>query len=119
MRLQNKVAVILGAAGRGNMGQAIARRFAEEGARIVVAGRKPEELSALASELGGSYVICDITRKADVEALVSSTLAKCDRVDVAVNCSGWAPLSRLLDTTEEELDRLSALQFKGTYFFLQ
>lgn len=119
MKLQGKVAVILGAAGRGNMGQVIARRFAEEGARVVVAGRKAEALEPLARELQGEHFICDVTRKADVEALAAGAIEKCGRIDVAVNCSGWAPLSRLLDTTEEELERLSALQFKGTYFFLQ
>jgi NAD(P)-dependent dehydrogenase (short-subunit alcohol dehydrogenase family) len=119
MKLQGKVAVILGAAGRENMGQTIARRFAEEGARVVVAGRRQQPLEALARELNGEHMLCDITRKADVEALVASAVERCGRVDVAVNCSGWAPLSKLLETTEEELDRLSALQFKGTYFFLQ
>jgi NAD(P)-dependent dehydrogenase (short-subunit alcohol dehydrogenase family) len=119
MRLKDKVAVVLGAAGRGNMGQQIARRFAAEGARIVVAGRNEEVLRALASEVQGEPVVCDVTRKADVEALASTAVRKCGRIDVAVNCSGWAPLSRLLDTTEDELEKLSALQFKGTYFFLQ
>ncbi len=119
MRLQNKVAVILGAAGRNNMGQVIARRFAAEGARVVVAGRNEQELAALASELAGEHFACDVTRKVDVEALVEAAVRRCGRIDVAVNCTGWAPLSKLLETTEEELDRLSALQFKGTYFFLQ
>lgn len=119
MRLKDKVAVILGAAGRENMGQTIARLFAEEGARVVVAGRKKEQLETVAKELRGEYVLCDITRKADVEALAATTVRTCGRIDVAVNCTGWAPLSKLLETSEEELEKLSALQFKGTYFFLQ
>jgi len=119
MRLKDKVAVILGAAGRDNMGQMIARRFAEEGARVVVAGRKQPALEKLAGELHGEHVVCDITRKADVEALAATTARTCGRIDIAVNCTGWAPLSRLLETSEEELEQLSALQFKGTYFFLQ
>jgi NAD(P)-dependent dehydrogenase (short-subunit alcohol dehydrogenase family) len=119
MRLQNKVAVILGAAGRDNMGQVIARRFAAEGARVVVGGRNGHELVALARELNGEHLACDVTRKADVAALADAAVRRCGRIDVAVNCTGWAPLSKLLETTEEELDRLSALQFKGTYFFLQ
>jgi NAD(P)-dependent dehydrogenase (short-subunit alcohol dehydrogenase family) len=63
--------------------------------------------------------VCDITSKADVEALAATAVCRCGRIDVAVNCTGWAPLSKLLETTEAELDQLSALQFKGTYFFLQ
>ena len=119
MRLKDKIAVILGAAGRDNMGQVIARRFAEEGAYVIVAGRQEESLQALSKELRSEYVLCDITRKADVEALAQSVLKKSGRIDVAVNCTGWAPLSKLLETTEEELEKLSALQFKGAYFFLQ
>jgi NAD(P)-dependent dehydrogenase (short-subunit alcohol dehydrogenase family) len=117
--MKDKIAVILGAAGPENMGQAIAKRFAEEGAHVIVAGRKKEPLESLARELGGEAVLCDLTKKGDVEALASSVVQKHGRIDVAVNCTGWAPLSKLLETTEDELEKLSALQFKGAYFFLQ
>ena len=52
-RLAGKVAYVLGAAGRGNMGQVIAQRFAEEGAIVAVGGRHAEELEWLAGEIGG------------------------------------------------------------------
>ena len=118
-RLEGKVAVILGAAARDNMGQTIARRFAAEGARVVVAGRHEEELKRLAGELDGRYAICDVTRKGDVEAMAAVARDAWGRVDVAVNCSGWGLLEKLLKTTEEQIDKVSALQFKGTFFFLQ
>jgi NAD(P)-dependent dehydrogenase (short-subunit alcohol dehydrogenase family) len=118
-RLAGKVAVILGAAGRDNMGQVIARRFADEGARVVVAGRGLEALTALATQIGGRACACDITRKGDVTALGAFAATEYGRIDVAVNCTGWGLMQKLLETTEDELDRLSALQFKGTYFFLQ
>ena len=41
------------------------------------------------------------------------------RVDVAVNCTGWGLMAKILDTTEEQIDRLMDLHFKGGYFFLQ
>jgi NAD(P)-dependent dehydrogenase (short-subunit alcohol dehydrogenase family) len=113
------VAVILGAAGEGNMAQAIARRFAAEGARVVVAGRREEPLKALAAETGGEHALCDITRKSEVEALAQVAVDRHGRVDIAVNTTGWGLLAKLLDTTEEQLDRISALQFKGQFFFLQ
>jgi 2-hydroxycyclohexanecarboxyl-CoA dehydrogenase len=119
LRLANKTAVVLGAAGAGNMGQVIARRFAAEGAHVVVAGRHEQPLRDLAAELGGSQALCDITCKADVDALVSNVTAARGRVDVAVNCTGWGLLAKLLDTTETQLDQLAALHFKGPYFFLQ
>ncbi len=118
-RLQDKVAVVLGAAGRDNMGQVIARRFAAEGARVMVSGRHEAPLRELAAAIDGSYHVCDITQKADVEALAAAAKSAYGRVDIAVNCTGWGLMVKLMDTTEEQIDRLTALQFKGTYFFLQ
>jgi 2-hydroxycyclohexanecarboxyl-CoA dehydrogenase len=118
-RINGKVAVILGAAGKDNMGQIIARRLAGEGARVVLAGRKEVPLQALAAELGGDHRVCDITRSADVAALARFAVERAGRLDIAVNCTGWAPMTKLLEVSEEELDKLCALQFKGVYFFLQ
>jgi NAD(P)-dependent dehydrogenase (short-subunit alcohol dehydrogenase family) len=118
-RLQGKVAVILGAASPGNMGQVIARRFAAEGARVVVAGRHRDVLEALAAELGGIACECDITKKSDVEALADLAVNAFGRVDIAVNCAGWGLIAKILETSEADLDRIAALQFKGPYFFFQ
>jgi NAD(P)-dependent dehydrogenase (short-subunit alcohol dehydrogenase family) len=118
-RLKNKTAVILGAAGSNNMGQTIARRFAAEGAQVLVTGRSEAPLRALADELGGGYCLCDISRRADVQAAAHAAVERHGRVDVAVNCTGWGLMARLRDTTEEQIDRLMDLQFKGTFFFLQ
>src|SRR5260370_39302869 len=101
------------------MGQVIARRFAGEGARVVVAGRGESALRALAQELGGDYCVCDVTRSADVAALSRFAVDRTGRLDIAVNCTGWAPMTKLLEVKEEEIDKLCALQFKGVYFFLQ
>ena len=118
-RLEGKVAVVLGAAGEGNMGQVIARRFAREGARCVVAGRQAAPLEVLATEIGGRAATCDITRKAEVESLGQLAVDAYGRVDVAINCTGWGLMAKLLETSEEQIDKLTALQFKGPYFFLQ
>ena len=118
-RLDGKVAVILGAASPDNMGQVMARVFAREGARIVVAGRHEEPLRAIATEVGGAHALCDITSKAEVEALAQAAVDRFGKIDIAVNCTGWGLLAKLLDTTEEQIDRLMDLQFKGPYFFLQ
>jgi 2-hydroxycyclohexanecarboxyl-CoA dehydrogenase len=118
-RLQDKVAVILGAAGENNMGQVIARSFAAEGARVVVAGRNEATLSEVAGQIQGRHCTCDITRKQDVVALCQAAVGYYGRVDIAVNCTGLGLMARLRDTTEEQLDQLTALQFKGTFYFLQ
>lgn len=118
-RLDGKVAVILGAAGKDNMGQVMARRFAAEGARVLVAGRHETPLKAIAAEIDGRHVLCDITKKVDVDAMVQAGVDAWGRVDIAVNCTGWGLMEKLLDTTEAQIDRLMDLQFKGTFFFLQ
>jgi 2-hydroxycyclohexanecarboxyl-CoA dehydrogenase len=118
-RLEGKVAIVLGAAAPGNMGQAIARRFAAEGAKLVVAGRHEAVLEALAAELGGSCRYCDITSKSDLGALAATAKQLFGRLDIAVNATGWGLLKPFLETSEEDLDRMTALQFKGPFLFLQ
>lgn len=119
MILKDKVAVILGAAGRDNMGQVMARRFAAEGAKVIVAGRHEGPLAELAKEIDGDAHLCDITRKTEVDSLAETVWQKYGRAHVAVNCTGWGLLAKLLDTTEAQLDQLAALHFKGTFFFMQ
>jgi NAD(P)-dependent dehydrogenase (short-subunit alcohol dehydrogenase family) len=118
-RLDGKAAIVLGAANAGNMGQHIARRFAAEGAAVVVAGRKLEPLQRLADEIGGHATVCDITSKADNVALGAFAREKLGKVDIAVNATGWGYLSPFLDSSEEDIDRIMDLQFKGPFFFFQ
>ena len=72
-RLEGKVAVVMGATRQGNMGQAIARRFLQEGASVVVAGRTAAGLEAFADETGCRWRACDIRQKADIERLAGFT----------------------------------------------
>jgi 2-hydroxycyclohexanecarboxyl-CoA dehydrogenase len=118
-QLQGKVAVILGAAGRDNMGQTIARRFQGAGARVVVAGRDHAALRALAAELDGVAATCDITQKAELEALAKTAQDSFGQLDIAINCTGHGLMAKLKDTTEAQIDALTNLQFKGVFFFLQ
>ena len=118
-QLEGKSAVVLGAASPGNMGQVIARLFASEGAKVMVAGRHEEPLAAIADEIGGSYAMCDITSHAQVHALAEKARGTYGRVDAAINCVGWGLLSNLLETSQEDLDAITNLQFKGTHHFLQ
>lgn len=118
-QLSGKTAVILGAASKDNIGQTIARLFAAEGATVMVAGRNKDVLADCATEIGGHYAICDITDHSQVHALAAAATKDMGRVDAAINCSGWGLLANLLETTEEQLDQISALQFKGVHHFLQ
>ncbi len=118
-QLQGKSAVVLGAAGPGNMGQVIARRFAAEGAKVLVAGRHLEPLQALADEIGGHAAVCDITQRDQVFALAETAKTKLGGVQIAVNATGWGLLKPFLDNTQDELRAMTDLQFIGPFFFLQ
>lgn len=118
-RLAGKKAVILGAGSKDNMGQTIARLFAQEGAEVMVSGRKEAPLKELAEEIGGHYALCDITKRGEVQALADAAVSKMGRVDAAINASGWGLLASLTETTEEQLDQIVDLQFKGVHHFLQ
>jgi 2-hydroxycyclohexanecarboxyl-CoA dehydrogenase len=111
--LSGKTAIVLGAAGPDNMGQHIARSLAGAGAQIVVAGRHLEPLKALVAEIGGTAALCDITRKAEVDALFDAHPAQ-----IAVNATGWGLLKPIDAITEEELDAIVALQFKAVHHML-
>ncbi|MFQ3596190.1 MAG: SDR family NAD(P)-dependent oxidoreductase, partial [Sphingomonadaceae bacterium] len=119
-RLEGKTAVVVGAAGKDNAGQAIARRFAAEGATVLVAGRREEPLAALAAEIGGHWALVDIRFRDQVEALRQAALEKLGgRVDILVNCAGIGLLKPLEEMQEEDLELMSALQFKGVHHLLQ
>lgn len=118
-RLEGKRALIVGAAGRDNMGQAIARRFQAEGATVAVAGRNRDVLDDFVAQHGGIAVDCDFTDKASVDAMVADTAARLGGIDIALNATGWGLLKPFLDTTAEELDAMVALQLKGPFHFLQ
>ena len=116
--LSGKVAIVLGAASPGNMGQAIVRALIAAGATVAAAGRNRDALDALATETGAHAMLCDITDKSQVDALFNAALATHGHVDIAVNATGWGLLKPLLDVTEDDLDRMCALQFKGVHHFL-
>ncbi|MFD2272771.1 SDR family NAD(P)-dependent oxidoreductase [Undibacterium arcticum] len=82
-RIQDKVAVVLGVT-PGNMGQAIARRFVAEGAKVMIAGRRQEALEEAANEIGVAWAVCDITRQDDIEQLIQTALDRFGRIDVGV-----------------------------------
>ncbi len=119
MRLEGKVALVTGAAGEQNMAQKIAERLAQEGAKVVVTGRHEEPLRKLAAEIGGSYILMDITSKADVDAAADFAVKTYGKLDVGVNATGWGLMKPTHETTEADLDKIMDIQFKGPFFFIQ
>lgn len=118
-QLDGKVAIVIGAAGRDNMGQVIARAFAREGAKLVVAGRDWKSLDELAAELGGVGVVCDITNEAELKQLADTAVERFGGLDLALNATGWGLLKPFLETTKEDIEKIVALQFTGPMLFYQ
>ncbi len=103
-RLEGKVAAITGATS--GIGEATARRFVQEGARVVIAGRTEEKGEALARELGDAAIFqrADVTREADIAALVDVTVARFGRLDCLFNNAGGPDRGSLETVTEEDFD---------------
>lgn len=118
-RLQGKKALVVGAAGKDNMGQGIARRFTAEGARAAVAGRHRDALETLADEIGGVAIDGDMTDRDSVFAMVNSAVEGLGGLDIVVNATGWGLLKPFLETTGEEFDQMYALQLRGPFQLFQ
>ncbi len=88
-RLQDRVAVITG--GGGGIGAATARRFAHEGARVVVVDLSDEAGQAVADEVGGIYLHADVTSAEDVERIFATAQKTYGSIDIAFNNAGISP----------------------------
>ncbi|MCS6876993.1 MAG: SDR family oxidoreductase [Geminicoccaceae bacterium] len=117
MRLLDKIAIVTGAA-RG-IGRATARRFLEEGARVVMADRDLPALEAAARAMPAPdrllAVACDVGRASDVEAMVAAALARFGRIDVLVNNAGYGIRGTIEQTSEADWDALMATNLKGVF----
>ena len=119
MRLQNKIAIVTGA-GSG-FGEGIARRFAAEGARVVVNDIDAANGERVAREIaaaGGHAKFCagDVSKDADVSRLVAFALAGYGDLDIVVNNAGVTHRNQpLLEVTEHEFDRIYAVNVKSLF----
>jgi 3-oxoacyl-[acyl-carrier protein] reductase len=110
MRLKEKTAIVTGA-GSG-FGAGIAKRFAEEGARVIVNDVDPKG-DKIAREIGGTFVQADVTKGDDWAKLVR---AAGERLDIVVNNAGWTHRNKpYLEVTEAEFDRVYAVNVKSIY----
>ena len=109
--LEGKVVVITAAAGTG-IGSATARRALAEGADVMISDHHERRLGETRDELAAlglgkvEAVVCDVTSTAQVDALISSTTARLDRMDVLVNNAGLGGQTPVIDMTDEEWDRV-------------
>ena len=118
-RLVGRKALVIGATAPENMGQTIARRFHDEGAEVVVAGRSGDEGRRFAETVGGSFVECDMRDRSSIRACVAAASDAMGGIDIAVNASGWGLLKPFLETSEEELAAMTELSFNGPFMLFQ
>src|SRR6185295_9613065 len=114
-RLDGKVALITGAA-RGQ-GEAEARLFVAEGARVMLGDVLDDDGEVVAKELGerAAYLHHDVTSEADWEAIVNATIARFGRVDVLVNNAGVFRLQGMTATSLDEYMRIVTINQVGTF----
>ena len=108
MRLQNKVAIVTGAAS--GMGAATAKLFAAEGAKVVVTDILVEEGESLVSGIGGDtwFQRVDVTKEADWNALVTLTLSAFGQIDVLINNAAidYKPMRKIFSSSKLRLENL-------------
>jgi 3-oxoacyl-[acyl-carrier protein] reductase len=113
-RLSSKVALVTG--GASGLGAGICRRFALEGAAVIIADRDADRGGAVARELGGTFVDVDVASDAGARRMIATAVDRFGRLDILVNNAGvpQAP-TPVADTTEAEFDRLMAVNAKAIF----
>ena len=114
--LKNKVAVITG--GNSGIGYATAKQFKEQGATVIITGRRKEAIEAAASELGVTAIVADQSSVADIENLVSKVKNDFGTVDILFVNAGIAGMGMIEQATESLFDSIMDINFKGAYFTL-
>ncbi|MFP1644424.1 glucose 1-dehydrogenase [Pontitalea aquivivens] len=113
MRLKDKTAIVTG--GASGFGAGIARRFAAEGAQVMVADISPAA-QALANEIGGLAWTVDVSRDADVAAMARAAADRWGGLDILVNNAGITHLPQPMeDVAEAEFDRVLAVNAKSVF----
>lgn len=122
MRLKDKVAVVTGSAA--GIGLATARKFAQEGAIVVLCDRNADAVNQAAQSLSGngvtavSYTV-DVTDRAQIDAMVAEVKQKFGRIDVLVNNAGITKDAKLVRMTEQQFDDVIDVNLKAVFNFTQ
>ncbi len=118
-RLEGKIAVVTGSSS--GIGKAIALRFGEEGATVVVAARRGDLCQKTVAQItkGGGNAHAqqtDITQEEQVDALMQETIARYGRLDILINNAGVVGGGRVADTSTKMFDEMMGTNLRGTFF---
>lgn len=115
-RLEGKTAIVTGAAS--GFGEGMAKRFAGEGANVLVADLNSEGAERVASEIGAAALplAVDVARRDDVDCMAETALERFGRIDIMVNNAGYThPNGDMLGVDEETFDRIADVNMKAIY----
>ena len=114
MRLKDKVAIVTG--GAKGIGFATAKRFAQEGAKVMIADVNPDAVKAAVDLIPGSeaYVV-NVTDRASIEAAVDQIMQRHGRIDILINNAGITQDARLVKMTEAQFDTVIDVNLKGVF----
>jgi NAD(P)-dependent dehydrogenase (short-subunit alcohol dehydrogenase family) len=114
-RLEGKAALVTGATS--GIGLAIAERFAEEGARLLLTGRNRESGEQLAKRLGADFIAGDVTKPGLADELVQETTKRFGRIDILINNAGIVHRGTALETSDEDFARVMAVNVEAVFRF--
>ena len=117
MPLKEKIALVTGSTH--NIGLAIARAFAREGAKVIVHSRHEADAKKIAAELSGDYFAADMADPKQIAALFEHSERKHGRLDVLVNSVAHSTKGGVLDTTLAEWSRVLAINLTGYFLCIQ
>ena len=118
MRLQDKVAIVTG--GASGFGEGIARKFAAEGAKVMVADINAEGAESLAEQLDAASARVDVADAGSVKAMIEAATERFGHIDILVNNAGVTHLPQPMEeVTEDDFDRVFAVNCKSVYLAAQ
>lgn len=117
--MKNKIVIITGASS--GIGEALAEKFAKEGANVVIAARSADKLATLAQQLQkfGNQILAvptDVTKKEDCKQLIDKTIAKFGKIDVLINNAGISMRALFEQSEVEVIEKLMDVNFYGTVY---
>ena len=115
MKLKEKISIITGAAS--GFGKGIAKKFSEEGAKLILADINKDELEKVSNDLNQDFLQVDVASSKSMQELSAYVIKKYETIDIMVNNAGITHLPKPMeDVTEEEFDKVFSVNSKSVFF---